>query len=444
MIKERSMKKIAFFVLILGIVGGVASAQEYQEGIPWGNAYFKPSVELVFTHSDNVFLTDESMGEILDDNIWYIRPQIGLEFPFENSYVNINLQYEYKDYEDYDLLYHGTWFGVLDSQFKFSNGSTLNVSDHYVYGAQQVSQFDPDMESTWNVTRFQRNLAQVRYEIPVSTLNSLGIHVSHNEVNFKEDDDSGMMPFYSYVQKSGGLTWKYRYQPLAAMVFEWEHTKSTPTDDNYLYSPIGWTTTEKEYNEDRLSVGWEGSAQRKLSGFAKIGYKRMEFEDHTLENYDDFKGIVADAGLTYKLAEFSDLNAVLFRHASQSAFNVNNYYTSTGADLRFHHQFNRHLFATVGGKYQINDYPEAVVPEIPGYFTGIAMFNYLAGQHRNDDIAMFLAELGYHFSSRVSMRFNYQYEDRDSNLNYIDMLHIERKPYSYNENRFLLQIQMGW
>lgn len=442
--KERWMRKIAIFFLMLGIFGCAAMAQEYQEGIPWGNAYFKPSVELVYTHSDNIFLTDESMGEILQDSFWMVRPQIAIEFPFENSYVNLQVQYEYKDYEDYDLVNHGTWFGVLDSQFKFSNGSTLGINDHYVYGVQQVSQFDPDMEATWNVTRFQRNLAEVKYEIPVSALNTLGFFINHNEVNFKEDHESGVLPFFSFVQKGGGLTWKYHYQPLASMILEYEHVRSTPTNDNYLNSPIGWSTTEKNYDADRISVGWEGNAQRKLSGFAKIGYQRMEFDDHTLESFDDFKGIVADAGLTYKLAEFSDLNAVLFRHANQSAFNVNNYYTSVGADLRLHHQFNRHLFATVGGKYQVNDYPEAVMAEIPGYFAGISMFHYLTGQHRNDDIALFLAELGYHFSSRVSMRFNYQYEDRDSNLNYVDIFHIERKPYSYNENRFLLQIQMGW
>ena len=110
------MKKIAFFVLIAGIIGGAAMAQEYQEGIPWGNAYFKPSVEFIYTHSDNIFRTDPSVGEQFDDNIWMIRPQLALEFPFENSYINVQVQYEYKDYEEYELLHHNTWFGVLDSQ----------------------------------------------------------------------------------------------------------------------------------------------------------------------------------------------------------------------------------------------------------------------------------------------------------------------------------------
>ena len=439
------MKKIAIFFLMMGIFGCATFAQEYQEGIPWGNAYFKPSVEFLYTHSDNVFLRDESMGDLFDDNIWMIRPQIGIEFPFENSYVNLQVQYEYKDYEDYDLANHGTWFGTLDSQFKFSNGSVLNVSDHYVYGVQQTGQFDPDMETFWNATRFERNQAEVEYRIPVSNLNSLGFHVSHNMVNFKEDYDTGVIPFYSYVQKSGGVSWKYHYQPLASMIFEWEHTKSTPRDDDFFLSPIGLYTTEKEYSEDRFSFGWEGNAQRKLSGYAKIGWKRMSFDDHTVEGYDDFKGIIADAGLTYKFAEFTDINATLFRRANQSAFNVNNYYTATGADLRLHHQFNRHLFGTIGGKYQVNDYPEAILAEIPGYYySGPTIFTPLAGQRRNDEITQLLAEVGYHFSSRVSLRFNYAYEDRDSNLEYFDYWNITRKPYSYNENRFILQVQMGW
>ena len=444
------MKKIAFFVLIAGIIGGAAMAQEYQEGIPWGNAYFKPSVEFIYTHSDNIFRTDPSVGEQFDDNIWMIRPQLALEFPFENSYINVQVQYEYKDYEEYELLHHNTWFGVLDSQFKFSNGSVLSVRDHYIQGCQQVELFDPDMEVYWNTSRFSKNNAEVQYDIPLNSLNTLVVHIGHDYVNFKSDQDSGRIPFYSFSQKSGGLKWKYLYQPLAGIFVEYEHVSSSPKDDNYLYTALEYWTTEKNYREDRISFGWEGNAQRRLSGIAKIGYKKMRFndnyyQDHFDVDFDDYKGVVADLGLKYKLANFTDLSANLFRRASQSAFNVNNYYTATGGDLRLHHQFSKHFFGTLGAKYQKNHYPEGVVPDVNGDgWVDPGLASSLAGQRRNDEISQFLLEAGYHFTPRISMRFNYLYEDRDSNLAYSDYYNIERKPYSYNENRFVFQIQMGW
>jgi hypothetical protein len=435
------MRKLAIFFLGFAVLGSALMAQEYQEGIPWGNAYFRPSVEFVYTHSDNVFLVDKSMGDLLHDNIWMIRPQVGFELPFNNSYLKVDVQYEYKDYENYDLIHHDTWFAHLDSQFKFSNGSVLSVRDHYVRGVQQIEQFDPDKEVYWNNSRFTRNEAAVQYDVPVSTLNRLSVNLGHDQVKFKGDSESGTLPFFSYVQKSGGLAWKYNYQPLASLIFEWQHTKSSPKNDDYMNSPIGIYTTSKRYKEDKFLFGWEGNAQRRLSGFAKMGYVRMRFNN----DYSNYKGVLADAGLTYKLTEFSDLSTTLFRHANQSAFNVNNFYSTTGTNLRFHHQFNRYLFGTLGGSYQKNSYSEGICADVDGDgLIDSTLFAYTAGQHRNDNIAQFLAEVGYHFNPRISLRFNYLYEDRSSNIKYIDIANVLRKPYSYVENRFVFQVQMGW
>jgi len=121
-----------------------------------------------------------------------------------------------------------------------------------------------------------------------------------------------------------------------------------------------------------------------------------------------YSGVVADAGLRLRLAEFTDLNSKIFRHAEQSAFNVNNYFTATGLDLNLNHQFSKYLFATLGGKYQKNKYSEGIVYD-PNYMRDL-MFKYMLGQHREDEITQWLAEVGYHFSQRLSLRLNYVYE----------------------------------
>ena len=42
------------------------------------------------------------------------------------------------------------------------------------------------------------------------------------------------------------------------------------------------------------------------------------------------------------------------------------------------------------------------------------------------------------------MKANYQYEDRNSSIKYVDTFWLLRKPYSYTENRFSLSAQFGW
>ena len=129
----------------------------------------------------------------------------------------------------------------------------------------------------------------------------------------------------------------------------------------------------------------------------------------------------------------------------QSAYNVNNYYASTGAEVALHHQVSRYFFWAAGYRYQENAYPNATVAYPLGPMEPTTEeFLASAGQKRMDKIGRAFAELGYHFNKQFSLKANYQYEDRDSTIKYVDALWLLRKPYSYTENRFSVSAQFGW
>ncbi len=424
-------------VLVLVLSGTAAFAGD---GIPMGNAIFYPSVEAVYTHTDNLFLLDknEPFGDYAD-NYWIIRPSIGWEFPMKESYVKFNLSYQYKDYDKYNIDTHDSWFADFDSNFKFQNGGAIYFRNHFVSGVTEVNQFDPNYEATFGNARFFREYAQLGFHLPVNRLNTFGFEANYNSVDFTDSPRGQYLPFFGYTQWQGILSWKYHYRPNGSWTADYTYSDSQDRSNKYNYTLM---TLDKKYRGNQLMVGWEGDVNHRMTGFAKIGYGALRFSNNI---YNDFSGVVAEAGLGFKFAEFVRGDLDLYRRASQSAFNVNNYYTATGGQFQVHHQVTKYFFWTAGLMYQENRYPEAIKSDVNGDgWADSVLFLATKGQTRHDSITRALGEVGFHFTQQLSLRLNYQYEDRNSNVNYMDVLGLVHHPYSYTENRFSFQVLLGW
>ncbi len=430
-----SMKKT---ILALAALSLVSTGLWAGEGIPMGNAIFYPSVEAVYSHTDNLFLQDGSMplGEV-SDSFWLIRPTLGFEFPFEQSYVRLDLGYQYKDYQDFDLNSNNSYNVDFKSNFSAANGGKFTFNNHFLRGVQEVLEFDPGYERVFGNVPFRRNQVELGYEMPVTQLDTLGLFGTFNTVRFTEDNEA--RPFYNYDQVGGGLKWKRSLSPASAWVSTLEYVASDPKEkpaDLYLY-----TNLNKKYSQWTLMTGWEGAHKESFSGFAKVGYSTMSFKDN---DFSEFDGLVADVGLGWQPVEAFKVDLLLGRKAYQSAYNVNNYYTATSGRLQLQQQVSRYFFWTAGYLYQENAYPEAVRADVFG--TGVPTtveFFLTQGQDRKDKISRLYGELGFHLTKQFSLRANYQYEDRDSNIRYFDVVGVHR-PYTYKENRVVLQAMLGW
>ena len=429
--------------LFIALVALYSSPLFAMDGIPMGDAVFYPSIEALYMHTDNVYLVykNDPTGRIAA-NSWTIRPSVGFEFPLREHYFRFNLTYQYRDYDEFDLSKKSGFFGDFTSRSKFHNESILVTSYHHVSGVQEMTQVDPGYEATWSDTPFKRDTASVNYDIPINKLNKVSIFGNYNRVNFDEEPGQEK-PFYSYRQTTLGATWFYSVSPLSAYSFQFHYTESVPDGDWYhVYQEAGM---RRKYQEEQILVGWDGGLLKFLGigGYTKIGYKRMKFQENS---QDDYSGLVLDAGLKFHFIEFAKFDVNLYRTAYQSAFNLNNYYSSTGLQAQFHNQITRYFFWTLGYMYQINDYNVPIevdlnndnVPDYPNLPASVD------GDKRSDVIRRAYVELGLHFTSQLSFRLNYQNENRDSSILYYDTKGLLQRPFSYTENRLTIQALWGW
>ena len=430
------MKRLAMVTLAAGVGFSVLAGQ----GIPVGNSVFFPAVEAVYTHTDNLYMQDSTMpyGDV-SDSFWFIRPTLGIELPFDESSIRIDLGYQYKDYQHYNLTSHNTYFADFNGTFKFSNGFRLTIDNHFIRGVQEVREFDPGSEQVYGNTPFYREQAQVSLAMPVNQLNTLSVYGLYNKVHFTGGAFQ-QRPFFGYTQAGGGLEWAYHFTSVSSWIFNGQFITSKPDiqrQDIFLH-----TDMQKKYDQYTFLTGWQGAEAKGITGFAKFGYSKMKFTEN---GYGDFSGLVADVGLGYQPAEYFKIDLKLDRHPYQSAYNVNNYYTETGGQLQFHQQLSRELFWTAGYRYQENTYPNAT--QALFYYTGnVFNFSYYPGTEgevRKDRISRAYGEVGIHISRQFSVRANYQYENRNSNIHFYDLAGIHR-PFSYTENRFSVQAEIGW
>jgi hypothetical protein len=410
------------------------------DGIPMGDAVFYPSVEAIYSHTDNLYMEDRNEpGGTVSDYYWAIHPTLGFEFPFKQSFIRLNVGYQYKDYGTYDLSDHNTWMVDYDSNFKFSNNSTLYVRDHFLRGVQEIQKVDPGYESTFGAAPFNYNTLQAGYDFNLNATNTLGVFGDWTKASFSNKTNQAQ-PFYGYDQLSGGLNYRYHLSATNSLVARYTYLRSNPDDSA---SNI-WLDTSpyKRYRSNEVMFGWEGSASKYFSGFARLGYRKMSF---TQNNYADFSGLTVDAGMKVTFTDLTKMDINVYRTPYQSAYNVNNYYVTEGIQAQVHQQVTRYFFWTAGIMYQQNSYPNLTVGDINGDTYVEDPIGYLTqGQKRRDDITRLFGELGFHITHQFSMRLNYQHEDRDSDINYWDTYGVHRHPFSYKEDRLSFQALLGW
>lgn len=425
---------------VLGLlIAGLTLSCFAGDGIPVGDAVFFPSIEAVYTSTDNLFMADSSMPTGNEsDEYWEVRPTLGIEIPFNESLIRMDLGYQYKDYNDFDLNEHNSYFFDFNGLFKFSNGVKVTFKNHFIRGSQEVLEFDPGYEKTFGNSPFVREDTKVAIDMPVNAKNNVGVYAFYNYVHFT-GDAYDERPFYDYHQTGGGLTWDYALSPTSSWLVDAQYEEGSP--DHNVQDALLFTQMQRDYDMYTLMTGWKGSHKDILTGMFKLGYGDMSFSDN---NYSEFSGLVGDVDIGFQPAQLFKVDFTASRHPYQSTFNVNNYFTATTGQLQVQQEITRYFFWTAGYRYQENNYPDGVENNI--YYNGHLVNQYMLslGRERKDRIYRTYGELGFHFTKQLSLRLNYRYEKRDSNIDYLDGYGILRKPFSYDENRFSIQGMLAW
>ncbi|OQX85401.1 MAG: hypothetical protein B6D55_07495 [Candidatus Omnitrophica bacterium 4484_70.2] len=209
---------------------------------------------------------------------------------------------------------------------------------------------------------------------------------------FTRDYDENEYSSLEYDETAGGFTVYYTPPP-------W---KKTDLLLEYIHSEIDYESSpsrDGEYNQ--VMVGVRGQITPKITGIIKGGYQDRDYD---LSSEKDFQSGVAEIGLLWDISDDTKLKLSCERKAVESTYMSNNFYKTN----RFYTQFRQKLLGrfifTCSFSYENNKYPEetAVGSET---------------KKRKDDIYTVGVGLEYAFKEWWKARINYEYKERNSNLN---------------------------
>jgi len=414
------------------------------EGIQGKYAIFYPSIELIFYHTDNLYLTpmdEESSNEFL------ARPQFWVEIPMDQHYFSFKYTPQYRDVEETDLAEDFSHFVDMVGKFQGSPTFRVEVNDNFARGVLETQEVDPDGELVTGWDPFNKNDLRLDF-IWEGQKQGADFYGGWMMSEFDRDEPSSDNPSPKFLDQEAlrfGIDYFYKFTPLSRFFIGYQFVTN---DQDYAvgadYDPqtgyiiggpnVGALSQDAETNQVRF--GFEGELGRTTTGKVWLGYRDTSYDvpeyylDTTLPNpyYDmvsDFSNLVADGTLTKGFTRYTKLEINLHRMENPSNFQGNNYYRADRLGLALTNQpLGRKVFWTVGGYFQRNSYPDPVD------------IGFGEMKHRQDDYLVARAEVGYHPLTHLNVKLNFQHQDRQSNM--------PNDGFDFEENVVLFQLGLGY
>lgn len=178
---------------------------------------------------------------------------------------------------------------------------------------------------------------------------------------------------------SGGL--RTALTPLANLTFS-----GGVMQDRFKYSP------ERNGDHDIVNVALDIRPEAALSGNVSVGYQYFKPDDPLIE---PFKGMTAQAGVTYPFLEIGRVTARVLRGFEYSYDVTEAYYRETTGIVTYtHHLFNAFDLRGEGSRAWLHY----------GYRQGVAA--------RTDRIESVTGSVGYNLRNRTRLAINYEYARR--------------------------------
>lgn len=437
-----SWKKAGLAVAVAVTASGLLAAPsaEALEGIQGRHAIFYPSLELIYQHDDNFFLsqTDES-----DADIWMARANFRLEIPGGRQYLSLRYSPMFREVDaqgsdgsDYDIPDSVTHDWELDAHLTGSSVFSVDVAHDFALGNMQTFRIDPSgdplvgQELFASDARFWANDIELDFNWEGSrqgaTL-SLGHHLT-------EFDDLQEAPAWFELERIDlGVEYFYKFTPLTRFNVGLRHGTGTadytPKLEAERIDGNGNPLLENDFDETEIFFGFGGELGRTTTGHAELSLASFELEEQffVADQLSDteWDGINLRATVTKAFSRWSKLAFFGAREVNISSFDANSYYVSNVATLNFNNQpQGGRVGWMVGAGFHRNSYDQDVVLDSTGDIVG----------EREDDITYIRAEVGYHPLEHLSLRLNYRHEERDSNA----------ENFNYDDNLWIFQVQFGF
>jgi len=424
-----SWKKAGQMSLAMGAVAALGllaspSAQAL-EGIQGRHAIFYPSLELIYQHDDNFFLTDQN--ETSADQ-FMARAHFVLEVPGSRQYLRVEYAPMYRnvDTNNYTLPDSVTHFWDLQARLKGSSVFGVDIHQHFALGNMQTFELDPTgdplvgQELYASDARFWAHNIDVDFKWEGSSQGAK-LHVGYDATQF--DDINKAPAWYELEAINAGVEYWYKFTPLTSFNVGYLHEQS-----NLDYTPMAepqFGEPDTNADEDNIYVGFKGELGRTTTGSAQIGLVSMNLDDSPVGLDGDWDGFEVRANVTKAFSRWSKLAFNATREVNFSAYERNLFYVSNVAAFTFTSEpQGSRVGWTVAGGFHRNSY-DGETDDHSG--TGNVV-------EREDDIKFVRAEVGYHPLEHLSLRLNYRHEERESNV--LD--------YNYTDNIWIFQVQFGF
>ena len=421
------------------VIGALAaSPASALEGIQGRHAIFYPSLELVYQHDDNFYLTPDN--EIAADT-FIAHAHFALEVPGARQYLRVEYQPQYRDVNtnkgpgfSLDNALSHEW--NLDARLKGSAVFGVDINQDLTIGSLETYAIDPNRELViTSGEQFLRHNLDVNFKWNGSRQGA-SILVGKEDSQF--DRVSKAPAWFELDAWRLGAEYHWKFAPLTRFFVGIKHQDSnqdyTPefvriTDPDGAGPASGITTLDS--TDDQLYMGFDGELGRTTTGRAQIGFDTLNYERTGRAAESDWSGVALRADIEKDFSRWTKLKFNAERRPNFSGYGdtpseFNTYYVSNRASFTLD---NQPQGGKVGwsliGQFQRNGYDNATMD---------TTLPVPVRKDRSDDIARLRAEVGFHPLEHLSFRLNYQWEQRDSTHDHFD----------YTDNLVIFQVQFGF
>lgn len=391
------------------------------EGVQGRHAIFYPSLELVYQHDDNFFLTPSN--EVAADS-FLARAHFPVEIPGARQYLRFEYVPQYRDVSlsqgSYSLDRSISHFWELDARLRGSAVFSVDISQDLTLGVLEVAELDDNREFNKGAGEsFLKHdiYADFRWE---GSQQGAILKVGNKNTSF--DDIQNAPTWFELDERRIGTEYFYKFTPLTSFLVGFMYY-----DASQDYTPAaqgnngGVPTLDSTKTE--LYFGFNGELGRTTTGTASVGFVNLDY-DNAPTNWTDFDGVWARADVTKSFSRYSKLAFGVERRPNFSAYDNNTYYVNNRVSTTFTNQpRGGRVFWTLDGAFQRNTYDTPTFDQV----------SFLTHE-REDDILHLRAEVAYHALEHLSLRLNYRFEERESNHDWFD----------YTDNLVIFQVQFGF
>lgn len=346
-----------------------------------GDFMLKPTMNLSFTHDDNIYASDAAKKE---DSILRVSPRLDLESNWNLHYLKLTSALKWNTYTDYtDEDYTDYSFGIA-GRYDITAGTFISTG--MMHGIFHEERTSPDSLATGvEPNEFSKTNGYLRFTRDLAKL-SLKTGMEATRLDFNDN------------KTASGTVLDLDFRDRDEFVFDAKlGYELSPFYEAFLktsYNIKEYDNGTRNSNGYSAQVGADIDISGKVRGEVYIGYMSRDFDSRLFEDIDGFD---ADFNILWNITGITSIKNYISRNITESSIAGYSGYVTTAAGMSIEHEFKSDLLFKASLDYANHEYEG-------GSFK------------REDDVMGVGMELQYLVSRTVSATVSYEYEERDSNV----------------------------